>query len=319
MTVDLKVEAAEIRRLYFAEHWKRGTIAEQLGVHFDTVARVLGNFGPKAGTPRPDARVLEPYLSFVDETLGRYPRLVATRILDMIVERGYTGSIRTLRRYVHHARPSPKSEVFLRVETLPGEQAQVDWAPLAVGSLVHPGVARDPSGPSSSCSPTRGPCGPSSCSTWASSRCAARCCAPAHSSAARPGSGSSTTPRPSSSSAPATPSAFTPRCSISRPACMCSPRSAACASRTRRARSSGPSATSRTASSPRARSTPRRTATRSCSTSSRMSPTSDRIPGGPSAASSMSSRKRNRACSLYLRRCPRPTPSRPSASTSPPS
>ncbi|MGO8991796.1 MAG: IS21 family transposase [Polyangiaceae bacterium] len=139
MTVDLKVEA-EIRRLYFAEHWKRGTIASELGVHFDTVVRVLGSFGPKAGSPRPEARVLETYIPFVDETLARYPRLVSTRIHDMLVERGYTGSLRTLRRYVLNARPAPKSEVFLRVETLPGEQAQVDWA--HVGSLVILGSTR---------------------------------------------------------------------------------------------------------------------------------------------------------------------------------
>jgi transposase len=139
MTIALKVEA-EIRRLYFAEHWKRGTIASELGVHFDTVARVLGSFGPKAGSPRPDARVLETYIPFVDETLARYPRLVSTRILDMLVERGYTGSLRTLRRYVLKARPAPRSEVFLRVETLPGEQAQVDWA--HVGSLVILGSPR---------------------------------------------------------------------------------------------------------------------------------------------------------------------------------
>ena len=139
MTITVAV-AAEIRRLYFAEHWKRGTIATQLGLHSDVVTRVLGSFGPKAGTPRPDARVLEPYVPFVDETLARYPRLVSTRILDMLVERGYTGSLRTVRRYVRTARPAPKGEVFLRVETLPGEQAQVDWA--HVGSLTTLGGAR---------------------------------------------------------------------------------------------------------------------------------------------------------------------------------
>jgi transposase len=139
MTVS-KAVAAEIRRLYFAEHWKRGTIATQLAVHFDVVERVLGNFGPTAGTPRPEARVLEPYAPFVDETLARYPRLVATRVFDMIVERGYEGSLRTLRRYVQEARPVPKSEVFLRVESLPGEQAQVDWA--HVGALTVLGSTR---------------------------------------------------------------------------------------------------------------------------------------------------------------------------------
>jgi len=139
MTVG-KAVAAEIRRLYFAEHWKRGTISAQLGVHFDTVVRVLGSFGPKAGSPRPDARVLEPYIPFVDDTLARHPRLVATRIYDMILARGYDGSLRTLRRYVRVARPAPKNEVFLRLETLPGEQAQVDWA--HVGHLAVPGGRR---------------------------------------------------------------------------------------------------------------------------------------------------------------------------------
>lgn len=139
MTVSQEV-ATEIRRLYFAEHWKRGTIAAQLGVHPDVVVRVLGSFGPKPGTPRPSARVLEPYQSFVDETLTRYPRLVATRLCDMMRARGYTGSLRTLRRYVRSARPKPKSEAFVRLQTHAGEQAQVDWA--HVGELVVPGGRR---------------------------------------------------------------------------------------------------------------------------------------------------------------------------------
>jgi transposase len=139
MTVS-KAVAAEIRRLYFAEHWKRGTIATQLGVHFDTVVRVVGSVGPKATSPRSEVRVLDAYIPFVDETLARYPRLVATRIHDMLVERGYEGSLRTLRRYVSEARPAPRHEVFLRVETLPGEQAQVDWG--HVGTLAVPGGSR---------------------------------------------------------------------------------------------------------------------------------------------------------------------------------
>jgi transposase len=41
---------------------------------------------------------------------------------------------------VRVARPAPRNEVFLRVETLPGEQAQVDWA--HVGTLAVPGGRR---------------------------------------------------------------------------------------------------------------------------------------------------------------------------------
>ena len=32
---------AEIRRLYYAEHWTVGTIAAQLGAHHETVAAAL--------------------------------------------------------------------------------------------------------------------------------------------------------------------------------------------------------------------------------------------------------------------------------------
>ena len=52
MTVTLATDA-EIRRLYFAEHWKRGTIVTQLGVHADVVERVLGRLGGRAKTALP--------------------------------------------------------------------------------------------------------------------------------------------------------------------------------------------------------------------------------------------------------------------------
>ena len=139
MTVPPDTEA-EIRRLYFAEHWKRGTIAAQLGLHTDVIVRVLGTFGPKPGTPRPDARVLDAYMPFIAETLERYPRLVTTRLYDMLAERGYKGSLRSLRRHVRNVRPRAKAAAILRVETLPGEQAQVDWA--HVGEIAVPGGRR---------------------------------------------------------------------------------------------------------------------------------------------------------------------------------
>lgn len=126
MTVSTEVEV-EIRRLYYAEHWKVGTIASGLSVHAEVVRRVLGLLEPEpAGAERP--RVVEPYAAFISETLKSYPRLRATRLYDMVRARGYGGSVRTLREYVAEVRPEPKKEAFLRVETLIGEQAQVDWA-----------------------------------------------------------------------------------------------------------------------------------------------------------------------------------------------
>jgi transposase len=127
MTIDRQTEL-EIRRLFFAEHWRRGTIAAQLAVHGDVVDRVIGHLGPqpKHGEPRPS--VLDPYRSVVLDTLQRYPGLVSTRIYDMLGERGYTGSMRTLRRFVQQHRPEVPREVYVRVETLAGEQSQIDWA-----------------------------------------------------------------------------------------------------------------------------------------------------------------------------------------------
>ena len=84
--------------------------------------------------------MLDPYRSFVLETLQRYPGLVSTRIYDMLSERGYTGSLRTLRRFVLLHRPDVPREVYVRIETLAGEQSQIDWA--HVGHLRVPGGTR---------------------------------------------------------------------------------------------------------------------------------------------------------------------------------
>jgi transposase len=139
MTVDRAVEA-EIRRLFFAEHWKKGTIATQLSLHHEVVDRIVGPHGPAPRERGPRWSALDAYRPFVLDTLERYPTLVGTRIFDMICERGYTGSIETLRRFVLANRPKRRGEVYLRVETLAGEQSQIDWA--HVGHLRVPGGVR---------------------------------------------------------------------------------------------------------------------------------------------------------------------------------
>ena len=127
---------AEIRRLYYAEHWKIGTIVSQLGVHADAVCRVLSRpSGPRASPSKPRHRVTDPFIPMITETLQRYPRLRATVLYRMLRERGYTGSVVQLRRLVRTMRPRT-GEVFLRLQSLPGEAAQVDWAdfgPVLIG------------------------------------------------------------------------------------------------------------------------------------------------------------------------------------------
>ena len=127
MTVSREVEA-EIARLFHAEHWKVGTIARQLGVHEDVVRRVIGGEGKKSRTTRAAPSAVAPYVDFIRETLERYPKLCSTRLGDMLRERGFSGSARSLRRFVRQVRPKGEREAFLRLDTLIGEEAQIDWA-----------------------------------------------------------------------------------------------------------------------------------------------------------------------------------------------
>jgi transposase len=126
-------ERAEIRRLYYGEHWKVGTIAAGLGVHHETVRAAIVNDtqGMRRGTCR--ATQLDPYLPVIRDTLAQYPRLRATRLFEMVKARGYTGSVVQLRRAVRLIRPAATATVYRRLTTLAGEEAQVDWG--AFGSI----------------------------------------------------------------------------------------------------------------------------------------------------------------------------------------
>ena len=139
MTISPDLEA-QILRYYHAEHWKPGTICRQLGVHYDTVQRVLAQHGvPRAKrTARPSK--IEPYLPFVHETLRQYPRLTASRLYAMASARGYVGHPDHFRHLVAPLRPRPPAEAYLRLRTLPGEQGQVDWGHFGthtIGRAVH--------------------------------------------------------------------------------------------------------------------------------------------------------------------------------------
>ena len=118
---------AEIRRLYYAEHWRVGTIAEALGVHADAVRLAIEVERLQARAARARPSRLDPYLPFMRETLERYPRLRATRLYEMVRGRGYDGSVVQLRRVVAKIRPTRPEAAYLRLRVLPGEQAQADW------------------------------------------------------------------------------------------------------------------------------------------------------------------------------------------------
>lgn len=119
----------EILRLFHVEKWKVDTIVKQLGIHHDAVERVIETNGvPAPRSSRPS--IVDPFVPFIREVLEKYPTLTASRLLQMVKERGYRGKPSRFREVVAKLRnrPSRENEAFLRIQTLPAEQAQVDWA-----------------------------------------------------------------------------------------------------------------------------------------------------------------------------------------------
>jgi prepilin-type processing-associated H-X9-DG protein len=135
---------AEILRLYHAEHWRIGTLARQLNIHHDTVRRVLTQAGIPAAEQSPRGSIADPFVPFIQDTLVRYPSLRASRLYDMVRERGYPGRPDHFRAIVARYRPRPAAEAYLRLRTLPGDQSQCDWAHFgrfAVGKALRPLMA----------------------------------------------------------------------------------------------------------------------------------------------------------------------------------
>jgi transposase len=122
-------KAAEIVRLHFAEKWHVGTIAAQLSLHHDAVERVIRDEERK-GLPPPaphrESRIT-PFVPFIVSTLEKYPKLTGTRLHAMCRERGYVGGVDHFRHRAREFRPKRTAEAFLRLPSLPGEEAQVDW------------------------------------------------------------------------------------------------------------------------------------------------------------------------------------------------
>ena len=142
MSIDPHREA-QILRLFHAEKWPVGTIARQLGIHHTTVRRVIARSGDlPVERPRP-ARI-DPFLPFILKTLEQYPTLSASRLYQMVKARGYIGSPDHFRHRLALHRPVKPTEAYLRLRTLPGEQAQVDWGHfgyLQIGKARRPLMA----------------------------------------------------------------------------------------------------------------------------------------------------------------------------------
>jgi transposase len=126
MTTPPKIRA-EVKRLYGAEHFSMNAAAQSVGIHHDTVKKIVSDQFVVKASPLARPSILDPYQHIIKESLHLYPKLRSTRILLIIKERGFTGGINTVRRFVSTLRPQI-FKAYMPLNMLPGEQAQVDWA-----------------------------------------------------------------------------------------------------------------------------------------------------------------------------------------------
>lgn len=105
----------------------KARIAKELGLDRKTVSTAIDSDGCPKHERQSVGSVLDPYKDYIKQRLGKYD-LTATRIQREITEQGYPGSYTILRQYVQQLKGAKPKPAFVRFETEPGEQAQMDWS-----------------------------------------------------------------------------------------------------------------------------------------------------------------------------------------------
>ncbi len=128
---------ANIRRMREAEKLSISEISRLLRIHRKTVRHALESV---LKPPLNEARgrraesKLEPFKTYITDRLKEYPNLTGAKILMEIQKQGYGGGYTILKDYIKQMRVGKQPSAFLRLETQPGEYAQVDWA--NIGHIV---------------------------------------------------------------------------------------------------------------------------------------------------------------------------------------
>jgi transposase len=125
----------EITRLKNLD-WSDRKIARHLRIDRTTVKKYLTNPNRMFKKPSKRRSKLDPYLPLIDLWLDQDPEVKATVVLQKLYNKGFSGQITIVRDYLRHLRgPIKKRKAFIRFESDPGEQMQIDWGHF--GSLPY--------------------------------------------------------------------------------------------------------------------------------------------------------------------------------------
>ena len=115
-----------------SERW----IAKKLGIHRNTVKKYITNKKrPQYRKQKRRESILSPYHQIICDWLDQ-DDFRATWIFDKLKELGFSGGYDTVRYFVRDVKKQKAQTAYIRFETEPGRQAQMDWADFKV---VNPG------------------------------------------------------------------------------------------------------------------------------------------------------------------------------------
>jgi len=101
-------------------------IARTTGLHRKTVAKYIESDTLPGYTKRQRSSILDPWRQIIEDYLEE-DAYQATWIFDKLTRMGYTGSYTTVKTFVQSLKEKKTRIAYMRFETEPGRQAQVDW------------------------------------------------------------------------------------------------------------------------------------------------------------------------------------------------
>jgi len=122
-----KEEYVTIKQLYH-QGYNITQIAKTLRINRKTVRKYLHCDVYPGYRNQNRKSQLEGHRQYLEARLKEYPLLSSVRLYEELKGRGYSGGYRMLCKFVRSLRPPKQPEAYIRVETPPGKQAQVDWA-----------------------------------------------------------------------------------------------------------------------------------------------------------------------------------------------
>ncbi len=103
-------------------------IHRRLNIGRDTVARYLDDPFRLSKQRKPKGSKLDPYRPLIKELLAAYPEIKAPVVLREIKKKRFVGEITLVRTFLRELRRTSSFKTpYIRFESDPGEQMQVDW------------------------------------------------------------------------------------------------------------------------------------------------------------------------------------------------